>query len=487
MEKKLLAAAGVLLAVACSITLLITGRSYRFEIPLEEGTDDYQVNLEQEAETVRIVSEEERDGTLYLTVEAVSRGKAFLEVLQEDTIISLDVLYVHPLKVMTVNSYFGKCRGALVLPLAAILFFVLLFVYRLKKFRAGIRKNLYQYRNINNLGWVIYLGALILTLSLYAVSTAAHGIDDTIRSAMGASSSIAPYLLPVAFVVALLVSISNIRLMQREGKRAKNMLGMFLGLLVCLGTLAPILLSEYLQRSSLIDVHRETGIWNYIDLFVNNAVLAAISYLECILIGTIAMGIAAAKRIPAFDKDYMLILGCRFRKDGTLTPLLKGRVDRAVEFARMQKEATGKDLILVPSGGQGPDEVMAEAEAMRNYLVNTGFPEEQILMEDRSLNTFENMKYSKELILKHSADPDPKIGFSTTNYHVFRSGVMATHQGMYVEGIGSRTRSYFWINAFIREFIATLSTGWRKHLRVVLLLIVLVLLSVIFIYLSTVL
>ena len=96
----------------------------------------------------------------------------------------------------------------------------------------------------------------------------------------------------------------------------------------------------------------------------------------------------------------------------------------------------------------------------------------------------ENMKFSRALIEKHSDLDDPKIGFSTTNYHVFRSGILATHAGMQTEGIGSGTRSYFWINAFIREFIATLNTGWKKHLNVVLVLTVLSFLLAAILYLS---
>jgi hypothetical protein len=58
---------------------------------------------------------------------------------------------------------------------------------------------------------------------------------------------------------------------------------------------------------------------------------------------------------------------------------------------------------------------------------------------------------------------DAQIGFSTTNYHVFRAGNIACEQGIDMEGIGARTRSYFWINAFIREFIATMIAEKRKH------------------------
>ena len=42
--------------------------------------------------------------------------------------------------------------------------------------------------------------------------------------------------------------------------------------------------------------------------------------------------------IPEFDIDYVIILGCKIGSDGSLTPLLKGRVDKAIEFSKMQKE-----------------------------------------------------------------------------------------------------------------------------------------------------
>ena len=182
-----------------------------------------------------------------------------------------------------------------------------------------------------------------------------------------------------------------------------------------------------------------------------------------------------------------MILGCQIRKDGTLTPLLKGRTDRALEFARMQKEVSGKDIIFVPSGGKGTDEIMPEAYAIRDYLVNTGISEDQILVEDGSINTYENFKNSMDIIQRNKLVSDPKIAFSTTNYHVFRSGILAFGQGIHAEGIGGKTRSYFWINAFIREFIATVFSERKKHLMVIAALTLLTLMMVFVVRMSNIL
>ena len=151
-------------------------------------------------------------------------------------------------------------------------------------------------------------------------------------------------------------------------------------------------------------------------------------YFYCLTLSTLYVNIMAAKHKPNFDKDFIIILGCKVRDDGTLTPILKARVDKAIEFAKEQKEKTNKNIIFVPSGGQGQDEIISEAEAMKKYLIEKGIPEEDIIIENESTNTLQNMKFSKNKI--DEINKEGKIVFSTTNYHVFRSGVIANSEGI---------------------------------------------------------
>jgi uncharacterized SAM-binding protein YcdF (DUF218 family) len=78
------------------------------------------------------------------------------------------------------------------------------------------------------------------------------------------------------------------------------------------------------------------------------------------------------------------------------------------------------------------------------------------------------MKFSNEIILKKKKDA--KICFSTTNYHVFRSGVIANECGIDCEGMGSKTKWYFYTNALIREFIANLFQEKRRHIGILLII-----------------
>ena len=76
------------------------------------------------------------------------------------------------------------------------------------------------------------------------------------------------------------------------------------------------------------------------------------------------------------------------------------------------------------------------------------------------------------------------MAFATTNYHVFRSGILAHDEGLAAEGIGSHTKTYFWVNAFIREFIATLHTERRTHHQVIRSLSLSVMLAALLVYLG---
>ena len=138
---------------------------------------------------------------------------------------------------------------------------------------------------------------------------------------------------------------------------------------------------------------------------------------------------------------------------------IRSRVDRAVAFARAQQEKTGRLPVLIPSGGKGEDEPLSEAEAMAAYLRTQGFPEQNILIENQSRTTRENMLFSRKLM-----DASARAAFSTSSYHVYRAGILAAEENWNLDGMGSRTKWYFWPNAFLREFIGLMAAGWLQQL-----------------------
>ncbi|MDR1464834.1 MAG: YdcF family protein [Oscillospiraceae bacterium] len=155
----------------------------------------------------------------------------------------------------------------------------------------------------------------------------------------------------------------------------------------------------------------------------------------------------AAKPKPK-NSDFLLVLGCGLKKDGTVTPLLAGRLDRAIRAYH----ADGEKATFVVSGGKGSDERNSEAFGMKQYLLGKGISEEKIILEDRSTTTAENIRFSKKLM--EEAKRGYRCTIVTSNYHVLRAVILAKNQGLNAQGLGGRTKFYYLPAAFVREYIA---------------------------------
>ena len=322
------------------------------------------------------------------------------------------------------------------------------------------QKQKYSYSIIMNLGLVIFLIINIFRqVNLLIVDWNLVSINELYNNTLNSFSYFAYFILPLIVVIAGYSIFTNIFLIKKEGFKFQNLLGIMFGIAIILGAIASQFVFDIIKHFEVLN--SKMFIRKFIDIGLNSV----LCYFYCLTLATLYCNIMAAKHKPHFDKDFVIILGSQIRKDGTLTPLLKGRVDKAIEFAKEQEKNNGKNIIFIPSGGKGEDEVISEAEAMKNYLVSNGINQEDIIIENESTNTMQNMRFSKDKIDK--INKDGKIIFSTTNYHVFRSGVIANNEGIDCEGIGSKTKWYFYTNALIREFIANLFSQKEKHIALI--------------------
>ena len=329
--------------------------------------------------------------------------------------------------------------------------------------RYQYRKQKYSYGIIMNLGLLIFINVnIIRQINLLIQNWNILNIVDIYNNTLKSFSYFAMLTLPCIIILSLYSIVTNFILIKKEGFNPRRLLGIILGFFAILGLFGSQVL-YYLITKVLIETDKQ-----FIKFTLDICLNATLSYLYTLIIATLYCNIKAARHVPEFNKDFIIILGSKINSDGTLTPLLKARVDKAIDFGNKQFEKTKKKIIYVPSGGKGKDEVTSEAFAIRNYLIEKGIKEKQILIEDKSTSTFENMKFSKDKI--DNIKEDAKIGFSTTNYHVFRSGVIASEQGINCDGMGSKTKWYFYTNALIREFIANLVQERKKHIILLLLI-----------------
>ena len=114
------------------------------------------------------------------------------------------------------------------------------------------------------------------------------------------------------------------------------------------------------------------------------------------------------------DPRIMIVLGCQVKPWGP-SILLQDRLDKALEYFEAHP-----DTVIVTSGAQGADEPSTEAAAMRDYLVERGVPAEQILLEERSTNTLENIRYSLDVLAEHGYDVTADIAVVSNGFHLAR-------------------------------------------------------------------
>lgn len=166
---------------------------------------------------------------------------------------------------------------------------------------------------------------------------------------------------------------------------------------------------------------------------------------------------------PKYNKDYIIVLGSGLIDGRIVPPLLQARINKAIEFYWKQIKEENKQPIILFSGGKGDDEHLSEAEAMQLFALGKGVPKEDTILENKSVNTEQNMLFSKQIMDQRSPNGYRAI-FSTNNFHLLRAGIYARRVHLNAQGIGSKTALYFLPNAFIREFVAYLSLYRYYHI-----------------------
>ena len=154
--------------------------------------------------------------------------------------------------------------------------------------------------------------------------------------------------------------------------------------------------------------------------------------------------ISKMAEVPKAGCDYIIVLGAQV-KGTKVTNSLRERLDTAFDYF-----ALNPNTKIIVSGGKGEGEDVTEAFAMKEYLVERGIESSKIMMENRSSNTNENMKFSLVFI----KDKNASVGIVTSNFHIYRALKLAKAQGLTnVSGIASPCDSILFLNYMVRESV----------------------------------
>lgn len=164
---------------------------------------------------------------------------------------------------------------------------------------------------------------------------------------------------------------------------------------------------------------------------------------------TEALIINEGRRKYAGESDYILVLGAGVFIERP-SPRLLDRINECVRYANSNKNAK-----IILSGGKGRGERITEAQAMETFLVRYGIKRDRIIKEEKAGNTFENLKYTKQIIDEIDSREDIKLTIITADFHMFRSKFLAKRLGFEVEGIPAETNSLNGkLKYYTREFAA---------------------------------
>lgn len=177
-------------------------------------------------------------------------------------------------------------------------------------------------------------------------------------------------------------------------------------------------------------------------VFVVIGLGAAYAFLILFLI------LSGTKEQPVTDPDTVLILGAQVKgtskENAYPSTVLKERLDAAVSYLKKYPEA-----IVIVCGGQGSDEPDSEANVMAEYLIAHGISEQNILREDTSTRTKENLQ---------NAQKKQALGRTvivTSDFHMYRSKLLAKRLGITeISGLPAVSQSSAAFKTYVREICA---------------------------------
>ncbi|WP_051789937.1 YdcF family protein [Streptomyces sp. NRRL S-1022] len=273
-------------------------------------------------------------------------------------------------------------------------------------------------------------------LGVAARGTEGHGILDVV---------LAVAALLVALVLGLLLVADGVLLVRRYGPQ-------------------PVPLASGTAGCAVLAVLGLDAVFHAVGGEVLRALVVAVNatagYLTLLFLVFTGYVIVRGRRAPLPGTTHVVVLGAGLDRDRP-GPLLARRLESALTVDAPGAPGT-QGVVFVVSGGQGEDEVRSEADAMADYLRARGVAADRIVRENRSVNTGQNLRFSVAL-MDHS-DPGHRATVVTSNFHVYRTTLLASRLGVPVRVVGAPTSPAYWLAATLREFAAVL---WLDRLPLI--------------------
>ncbi len=219
--------------------------------------------------------------------------------------------------------------------------------------------------------------------------------------------------------------------------------------IICSGNVAGILFSLALlvitanfSRFSALVSYLWSHLWGKIIIVI----LCIIIAMGIIYVSILSVLMYKAQENNPEKPNVIVVLGCKVNGEKP-SRMLRRRLDAAYEA--LEKHS---DILCIVSGGQGSNEKISEAQAMKNYLVEKGIEESRIIMEDKSTSTYENIKFSLDILDAMEMSHDMTL--VTDGFHQYRASLIAKDQGINnITAYSAYTEPRYLFTYWVREWL----------------------------------
>lgn len=107
--------------------------------------------------------------------------------------------------------------------------------------------------------------------------------------------------------------------------------------------------------------------------------------------------------------------------------------DRITHALQLYREGKIKKILITGGQGLNPVNPQSEAQILQRFLLMTGVPPEDVMIEDQSKNTHENALFTKEFLKEKGIDVNQEFILITSAFHMKRAQACFDKVGLVTE------------------------------------------------------
>ncbi|MBG9982870.1 YdcF family protein [Aerococcaceae bacterium DSM 111020] len=172
----------------------------------------------------------------------------------------------------------------------------------------------------------------------------------------------------------------------------------------------------------------------------------------------------------SYPINAIVILGAQVENPEQLPQILKSRVQYALKIFQTLSDQEQQAIHFIVSGSRSNENLISEAKAIHDLLLQHGIPSNKIILEEEARSTHENLKFISDILLNKKQKNN--ILVITSDFHLVRTHILGWHHQLYFQLKGAPTPIWLLPYYLVRDFISfvVLTKGTHVLLLIYLLL-----------------